>query len=84
MLELIKVWRGLYAQRTLSDFSAGGGKSMSVRMPVLLGARPPGKPLGRPDDWPFSPCPVAPPSQKPFDFAFFSAMAGDSTTQYVW
>jgi hypothetical protein len=64
----------------LSDLSGGGGKSMSVRTPVLLGPRVPGKPLGRPADWPFSLWPLDPPSQKPFDFTFsrgFPAMAGD-------
>ena len=52
---------------------------MSVRTPVLLGPRVPGKPLGRPEDWPLSLCPPDPPSQNPFDFVFsrgFPAMAG--------
>ena len=52
---------------------------MSVRTPVLLGPRMPGKPLGRPEDWPLSLCPLDPPSQNPFDFVFsrgLPAMAG--------
>lgn len=53
---------------------------MSVRTPVIFGARTPGKPLGRPADCPFWLRPLDPPSQKPFDFAFsrgFPAMADD-------